>query len=263
MSYIEQIKAEHETISAKYKEIDKECDALYKKLSDLRNAVNVFEGVSKHLKVISESNTSNPEVLALKADVAKTLDSLTLQRGLIESQYNSLTRERNTYADKNYLLQDKLKVSEKIGVTSDIIEILSQATSSFGRSRDYLYHDGKSASSLYKWETPSNFETKFIDFELDPDYSSLRHQREDYRKRKATKVTYVGFKDKVLYLMVLNMNTNILKQWSIADGATEGKLQTAKYKKDTRVFILRKDEGAVPKDEIYGQFFNELDKIKA
>ena len=62
MRYIEQIKAEHETISAKYKEIDKECDALYKKLYDLRNAVNVFEGVSKHLKVISESNTSTPEV---------------------------------------------------------------------------------------------------------------------------------------------------------------------------------------------------------
>jgi len=260
MSYIEQIKAEHDLNYAKFKEIDKECDELYNKLSDLRNAVNVFEGVSKHLKNISETNTRNPEALALKADVTKTSASLALQRGLVESQYNSLTSERNTYSDKNYLLHDKLRVFEKIGVTSDIIEILSQATSSFGRSRDYLYHNGKSAH-LYRWETPSNFETKFIDFELDPDYSYLRHQREDYRRRKATKITYVGFKDKVLHLMVLNMDTFILKQWSIEDGANEGKLETAKYKKDTRVFILRKDCGAVPKDEIFGQFFNELDIV--
>jgi hypothetical protein len=62
-----------------------------------------------------------------------------------------------------------------------------------------------------------------------------------------------------LYLSVLDLeNTSILKRWSIADGATEGKLETAKYKKATKVFILRKEEGVVPKDQIFEDFFNGM-----
>lgn len=258
MSYIEKLKAEYEEKSALYEEVKRAETKAWMEHRDLENGVEVFEEIQKWLDYKFQFRSSK-KLEELKANVASTLKEMKAQNEPDLNRKYEESRRLEFSVRKDYdRLNQLVKMAEKVGITSDIIELAYKASAYFDKDYD-IRHNNKCARVAHSYTTPTNYDWKYIDFELEKDQSWFFSQYESYRKRKAEKVIYVGFKEKVLYLSVLDLeNTGILKRWSIADGATEGKLETAKYKKATKVFILRKDEGVVPKDEIFEDFFNAL-----
>jgi hypothetical protein len=259
MSYIEKLKADYEEKSALYQEVSEAERKVRAEYWELKEGVEIFEEIRKWLDYKFQYRSSK-KLVDLKANVASTLKEMKAQKDSKElnSKYEESSRLEFSVRTECEPLEKLIKMAEKVGITSDIIELAYKASAHFDKDYD-IRHNNKCARLAHSYTTPTNYDWKYIDFELEKDHSWFFSQYESYRKRKAEKVIYVGFKEKVLYLSVLDLeNTGILKRWSIADGATEGKLETAKYKKATKVFILRKDEGVVPKDEIFENFFNAL-----
>ena len=255
-TYLQQIKDQVEPLRAESTRLYGQLLDYRRSLDSLNNMVNRLEQCIYNLDRINYSNSESDPLLksvkeqqdklkALCEQTTKDRDNAYNEREIIDKQYQKINSQENVEIDR------KIKIMEMNKITSDIIDIY-YAMLEPKLNGTPIHHNWVGSPSNYKGNTLVQGLSESAHERI------FRRQLEEGAERKLKRVYEVGFKDSTLYLNVLDLNTKMMKVFTIKDNDDKADIQLYSYDNKTETFQKLCTFPSIPKDSLTNSFLSEL-----
>jgi len=263
MTYLEHLEIFLSSLNKSYEQVCGEERELEERCRDLNRDLGHIKNILKDLKQLSvrESNKYREHFNRYYEESVAIHATLSLELKDSEKKKDEVYRHRFDLDWRSKrLLSDKIEMMKKVGLESDLVNLYFDFyMDSDRRDKSSMVMDGRVARfNSSRYVNLSNFDNKDLGVELEGNI--MRHQIVLGAQRKASKVMSVGFRDKSLYMIVLDLLAKKKTTIILRDDGEFASVETHKYDPKIKSYFLRTElDEKIPRGDVMKAFFNLLD----